>query len=238
MVPIEHPLSHRGRGECFLLCSLPASATPGHLPHILVFPGSCAVLHGRVSTHEIGRPGCPAAAAADRKRRVPLRPHRGRQYPDPTGFVRGTTLARERCFCYSRLAIGIADLGQVLSQTLRWCKEDNMARHILQYILAYGLWLVSAALAFAVFVQWRQFLLIDFPIMVLMPLGLSPYGQMAMDQFGTIILGLLCLAIMLISESYFHKLAAGEIGARQAAKVFAGEIIIFAVAFAGSLLVT
>jgi hypothetical protein len=168
----------------------------------------------------------------------PLRQLEDDEFPDRTGFVRGTALARARCFCYSRLVIGIADLSQILSRTLRWRKEVNMARHILRYILAYGLWLVSAALASAIFVQWRQFLLIDFPIMVLARLGLSPHGQMAMDQFGTVILGILWLTILLISENFFHKLADGEIETKQVAKLFAGEIIILAVAFAGSLLVT
>lgn len=112
-----------------------------------------------------------------------------------------------------------------------------MARRILQYILAYGLWLASAALALAAFMQLRQFLLIDFPIMVLLPMGLSQYWQRTIDRFGSVTLGLIWLVFVIASEGYFRRLIEGRIGAKQVAKVFAAEIIVLAGAFAGSRLV-
>lgn len=112
-----------------------------------------------------------------------------------------------------------------------------MGRRILLGVLAYGLWLVSGALALAVFIQLRQFLLIDFPIMVLMPMGLSQYWLTTIDRFGAVTLGLIWLVFVVASEGYYRRLIEGRIGAKQVAKVFAAEIIVLAGAFAGSLLV-
>ena len=105
-------------------------------------------------------------------------------------------------------------------------------------VLAYGLWLASAALALWAFVWLRQFLLIDLPINVLLPIGLSQYGQRAMDRFGTVILGLTWLIFVVASESYFRKLIDRQIQPRRIARLFAVEAVILILAFAGSALVT
>jgi hypothetical protein len=115
--------------------------------------------------------------------------------------------------------------------------EDNMAQRGLRTILAYGLWLLSAAVALLAAAQLRQFLLIDFPIMVLFPLGLSRYAQRAMDRFGTVLIGLAWLIFVVASESYFRKLVDEEMEARRVAKLFLVEALIVIAAFAGSWLV-
>ena len=76
-----------------------------------------------------------------------------------------------------------------------------MARQILLGIVTYGLWLLAAALGLWVVLELRQFLLIDFPIMVLMPLGFSRYWQRTADRFGVVILGLLWLIFVVASNS-------------------------------------
>jgi hypothetical protein len=81
-----------------------------------------------------------------------------------------------------------------------------MAQRVRKNILAYSLWLLSAALGLVAVVQLRQFLLIDFPIMVLFRYGLSAYGQRAIDQFGTVLLGLSWMLFVVASESDFRKL--------------------------------
>ena len=117
-------------------------------------------------------------------------------------------------------------------------KRDSTWRRILLGVLYIVLWLASAALALFAMIQLRQFLLIDFPIMVLMPSGLSQYGQRAIDRFGTVILGLLWLIFAIGSESYFRRLLTGEIGARQVITVFASELLIIGFASLGSILVS
>jgi hypothetical protein len=112
-----------------------------------------------------------------------------------------------------------------------------MARRIFLFIVTYALWLVSAALALWVMVRLRQFLLIDFPIRVLMPRGLSQYGQRSIDRFGTVILGLLWLVFVVASESYFRRILEGRLSARKVAAVFAIEALLLVFAFGGSRLV-
>jgi hypothetical protein len=117
-------------------------------------------------------------------------------------------------------------------------EENDMGRRILLGVLYIGLWLASSALAFWAMLQLRQFLLIDFPIMVLMPAGLSPYGQRAIHNFGGVILGLLWLIYAIGSESYFRRLLDGRIGAKQVITVFAAEVLIIGFASVGTMLVT
>ncbi len=111
-----------------------------------------------------------------------------------------------------------------------------MGRRILLGVLAYGLWLASAALALWAMILLRQFLLIDLPIKVLLPIGLSQYGQRAMDRFGTVILGLTWLILVVASESYFRKLIDQKIQPRQVIRLFAVEALVLILAFAGSAL--
>ncbi len=97
--------------------------------------------------------------------------------------------------------------------------------------------MASAALALWAMIRLRQFLLIDFPIIVLMPAGLSQYGQRAVDRWGTFILGLLWLIFAVGSEAYFRKLIDGEVGTKHITAVFAVEALIVVLAMGGSLLV-
>jgi hypothetical protein len=113
-----------------------------------------------------------------------------------------------------------------------------MARRILLGILTYGLWLLSAALSLLVVLLLRQFLLIDFPIMVLMPLGLSQYWQRTLDRFGIVILGLLWLIFVVASEGYFRRILDGRLSVKEVARVFAVELLLLAFAFIGSFVVT
>ncbi len=115
---------------------------------------------------------------------------------------------------------------------------NEMARRIFLFVLTYGLWLLSAALALWVMVQLRQFLLIDFPIMALMPHGFSQYWQRTADRFGTLLLGLLWLIFVIASEGYFRRIMDGRIGAKQVAAVFAAEVLLLIFAVGGSALVT
>jgi hypothetical protein len=117
-------------------------------------------------------------------------------------------------------------------------KRHQMGRRILLGVLYVGLWLASAALALLAVIQLRQFLLFDFPIMVLMPAGLSRYGQLAIDRFGTVILGLLWLIYAIGSEAYFRRLLTGKIGIRQVITVFAAEVLIIGLAYVGTILVS
>lgn len=113
-----------------------------------------------------------------------------------------------------------------------------MGRRFLLGVLAYGLWLASAALALWAIIRVRQFLLIDLPIKVFLSMGLSQYGQRAMDRFGTVILGLTWLILVVASESYFRKLMDRKISSRQIARWFVIEALVLVLAYAGSALVT
>jgi hypothetical protein len=113
-----------------------------------------------------------------------------------------------------------------------------MGRRFLLGVLAYGLWLASAALALGAMLLLRQFLLIDLPINVLLPMGLSQYGQRAIDRFGTVILGLTWLIFVVASESYFRKLIDRQIQPRQVVRLFVVEALVLVLAFAGSALVS
>ena len=109
-----------------------------------------------------------------------------------------------------------------------------MGRRILLGVLAYGLWLVSAALALAAALYLRLFLLIDLPINVL---NANRYTQRAADRFGTVLLGLAWLIFVVASESYFRRILDGQLTAKQVATVFAIEVLLLGIAVGGHLLI-
>ena len=101
-------------------------------------------------------------------------------------------------------------------------------------VLAYGLWLVSAALAVAAVLYLRLFLLIDLPINML---SANTYTQRAVDRFGTVLLCLAWLIFVVASESYFRRIIDGNLTAKQVAIVFAIEVLLLGIAVGGHLLI-
>ena len=78
------------------------------------------------------------------------------------------------------------------------------------------------------------FLLIDLPINVL---NTNRYTQRAADRFGTVLLGLAWLIFVVASESYFRRILDGRLTAKQAAIVFAIEVLLLGIAVGGHLLI-
>ena len=107
-------------------------------------------------------------------------------------------------------------------------------RRILRGVLAYGLWLVSGALALVAALYLRLFLLIDLPINVLRA---NRYTQRAADRFGTVLFGLAWLIFVVASESYFRRIIDGKLSAKQVAIVFAIEVLLLVIAVGGHLLI-
>ena len=107
-------------------------------------------------------------------------------------------------------------------------------QRILRGVLAYGLWLVSAALALVAALYLRLFLLIDLPINVLRA---NRYTQRAADRFGTVLFGLAWLIFAVASESYFRRIIDGRLSAKQVAAVFAIEGLLLVIAVGGHLLI-
>ena len=79
-------------------------------------------------------------------------------------------------------------------------KNVTMGRRVLLGVLAYGLWLASAALTLVAALYMRLFLLIDLPIVTLRA---NRYTQRAADRFGTVLLGLAWLIFVVATEPYF-----------------------------------
>jgi hypothetical protein len=109
-----------------------------------------------------------------------------------------------------------------------------MGRSILLGVLAYGLWLASAALALVAALYLRIFLLIDVAIIVLRA---NHYTQRAADRFGIILLGLAWLIFVMATEPYFRRILDGRLTAKQVATVFAVEVLLLGIAFGGHLLI-
>jgi hypothetical protein len=109
-----------------------------------------------------------------------------------------------------------------------------MGRRILLGVLAYGLWLVSGALALVAALYLRLFLLIDLPIAVLRA---DRYTQRAADRFGTVLFGLAWLIFVVASESYFRRIIDGKLTAKQVATVFAIEVLLLIIAVGGHALI-
>jgi len=109
-----------------------------------------------------------------------------------------------------------------------------MARRIPLVILAYVLWLASAALSLWAALWLRTVVLIDLPIMTL---RLNRWAFIAVDKFGTVILGLVWLLFVLASEADFRKLPERRQPATFVAKVFAIEALVLGAAYAGHLLI-
>jgi hypothetical protein len=110
----------------------------------------------------------------------------------------------------------------------------KIARRIPLVILAYMLWLASAALSLWAVFWLRIVVLIDLPIMVL---RLNRWTLVAVDKFGTVILGLVWLLFVLASEADFRKLLERPRPAAFVAKVFAVEVLVLGTAYGGHLLI-
>jgi hypothetical protein len=137
-----------------------------------------------------------------------------------------------------------------------------MARRIPLVILAYMLWLASAALSLWAGLWLRTVVLIDLPIMMLRScpkitsefeplftrekyevisiqlLRLNRWALIAVDKFGTVVLGLVWLLFVLASEADFRKLPERRRPAAYVAKVFAVEAFVLGAAYAGHLLMS
>ena len=95
--------------------------------------------------------------------------------------------------------------------------------------LGYGLWLASAALSFWAMLWVRIVLLIDLPGDVL---AINPFRLAAIDKFGLVILGAAWLVFLIISESFFRKLAQGKLPKGRILRVFAVEALLLSGAYA------
>jgi len=109
-----------------------------------------------------------------------------------------------------------------------------MARRIPRYILTYGLWAVSAALALWA-LYWLRVTLIDLAII---RLRWSPWTLRAVDRFGTVILGLLWLIVVVATEAYFRRMLNRRLWATHVVMVFAAEALVLGLAYGGHLLIT
>jgi hypothetical protein len=105
---------------------------------------------------------------------------------------------------------------------------------IVRIVLGYALWFTSAALSLWAALWLRTVVLIDLPIMAL---RLSRWALIAVDRFGTVILGLVWLLFVLASEADFRKLAERRRPAAFVVKVFAAEALVLGAAYAGHLLI-
>lgn len=108
-------------------------------------------------------------------------------------------------------------------------------KRIVRIVLGYALWFTSAALSLWAALWLRTVVLIDLPIMTL---RLNRWALIAVDRFGTVILGLAWLLFVLASEADFRKLSERRRPAAFVAKVFAAEALVVGAAYAGHLLMS
>jgi hypothetical protein len=108
-------------------------------------------------------------------------------------------------------------------------------KRIVRIFLGYALWFASAALSLWAALWLRIFVLIDLPIVAL---RLNRWALIAVDRFGTVILGLVWLLFVLASEADFRKLAERRRPAAFVAKVFVAEVLVVGAAYAGHLLMS
>ncbi len=87
-------------------------------------------------------------------------------------------------------------------------------------VLAYALWLASAALALWLMLQMRLLFLVDLPMR--MP-NVSPWALSSIDKFGTVGLGVLWLIFIVVAEEYFRRLIDGRFSGRAIMRLFAVE---------------
>jgi len=109
-----------------------------------------------------------------------------------------------------------------------------MARRIPRYILVYGLWAVSAALALWA-MYWLRVAVIDLAII---KLRWSPWTLRAVDRFGTVFFGLLWLIVVVATEAYLRRMLGRRLRATHVVMVFAAEALILILAYGGHLLIT
>jgi len=80
---------------------------------------------------------------------------------------------------------------------------SSKARTALSVVLAYGLWLASAALSLWLVLQIRFLLLVELPMRML---NINHWAFSAIDKFGLVILGVVWLVLVVVSEEYFRRM--------------------------------
>lgn len=106
-------------------------------------------------------------------------------------------------------------------------------RKALSTILAYVLWLASAALSLWVLMIGRIFLFIDLPGDVL---RVNPWTLPAIDKFGTLILAVFWLIFVVVTEPYFRKLQAEDFPVGKILRIFAIEALLLGLMYGGTIL--
>jgi len=81
--------------------------------------------------------------------------------------------------------------------------SSSKARTALSVVLAYGLWLASAALSLWLVLQMRLLLLVELPMRML---NINHWAFSAIDKFGLVILGVVWLVFVVVSEEYFRRM--------------------------------
>ena len=104
------------------------------------------------------------------------------------------------------------------------------ARRILLVVLAYTLWLASAALSLWAGMWLRTVLVVDVPIGLL---RVSAWSLRLWNFAGTAVVGLAWLVFVLLTEDYFRKSAEKTLPVmlKRAARVLATEGVLLGVAY-------
>ena len=82
-------------------------------------------------------------------------------------------------------------------------QSSSRARTVLSVVLAYALWLLSAALALWLILQMRLLFLVELPMRMR---NINHWAFSAIDKFGFIILGVIWLIFVVVSEEYCRRM--------------------------------
>jgi hypothetical protein len=81
--------------------------------------------------------------------------------------------------------------------------SESKTRTVLLVVLAYALWLASAALTLWLILQMRLLFFVDLPMRMS---NINPWALSSIDKFGTVGLAIAWLIFIVVTEEYFRRL--------------------------------
>jgi hypothetical protein len=106
--------------------------------------------------------------------------------------------------------------------------SNGRAHTVLSVVVAYSLWLASAALSLWLVLQARLLFLIDLP---LRSRNINHWAFSAIDKLGFFILGAIWVVFLVVSEEVFRRLISRKVSYRTILRVFIVEGVLLAIVY-------